>query len=135
MSMVAAFYYDRSDQRQALLPAGAVQCLRGAQQTPTLAAWWNAGNRWPNLVQLQSGTQISGALLMMGTTDDLTRALAYAGGVNDIDGISCTDDWLVAFYVRCYIAGTGVLGLAGRNYTVVSVAPLYKYWGHTRQSL
>jgi hypothetical protein len=72
---------------------------------------------------------------MMGRTDELARAFAYATGVSNINTIWCSDDSLVVFYVRCHIAGTGTLGLAGHTHTVVSVAPLQKYWGLQRNFL
>lgn len=131
--MTLAFYYDDSQYRAAQSPANAVQCLRGNAASDSIANLWGGGNS-VNLV-FQTPTAGSGALLMMGRTDELANALGYASGVDNIDSIWCSDDFLIVFYVRCYIAGTGALGLAGHTHTVVSIAPLQKYWGLQRNFL
>jgi hypothetical protein len=131
--MALAFYYDDSQYRAAILPASAVQCLRSNAARDSIYNLWGGGNS-VNLVS-STPTAQSGALLMMGRTDELAHSLIYDSGVNNIENIWCSDDVLVVFYFRCHIAGTGALGLAGHTHTVVSVAPLSKYWGHTRQSL
>jgi hypothetical protein len=131
--MTLAFYYDNSQYRQAQSPANAVQWLRSNAARDSIASLWGGSNS-VNLVY-QTPTAGSGALLMMGRTDELAQALTAATGVNNIQAIWCSDDSLVVFYVRCHIGGTGALGLAGHTHTVVSVAPLSKYWGLQRRFL
>jgi hypothetical protein len=131
--MTVAFYYDDSQHGQAKLPANAVQLLRSNAASDSIANLWGGGNS-VNLVQ-QTPTARSGALLMMGTTDELATALNRASGVDNIETIWCSDDDLVVFYVRCHIGGTSWGGMAGHRHTVVSVAPLWKYWGLQRNFL
>lgn len=130
--MTLAFYYDDSQSGNAKSPANAVHYLRNAT-SDSIAHCWGGGNS-VNLVQ-QTPTAYSGALLMMGTTEELAGAFRYASGVSDIDTIWCSDDSLVVFYVRCHIGGTAWGGIAGHTHTVVSVAPLWKYWGLQRNFL
>jgi hypothetical protein len=131
--MTVAFYFDDSQHGQAKSPANAVQWLRSNAASDSIANLWGGGNS-VNLVW-QSPTAGSGALLMMGRTGELADALSYASGVSNIDAIWCSDDSLVVLYVRCHIGGTGALGIAGHTHTVVSVAPLWKYWGLQRNFL
>jgi hypothetical protein len=124
------YFYDDSQYRQAQSHANAVnQLLNAPVRTDSLTTWWNAGdNTWPNLVQ-QDGS--SGALLMMGRSGELADALD--GADNAIQGLYCSNDTLVVFYFRCKIEGSFSRGFPGHNHTVVSIAPLEKYWGMVRQ--
>lgn len=133
--MTVAFYYDNSQHRQARSPANAVQCLRSNGARNSLANLWGGGNV-VNLVY-QTPTAGSGALLMMGRTDELNDNLNYAYGVNNIRQIWCSDDDLVVFYVRCRIGGSEIMGhwVGGHDHTVVSIAPLSRYWNLQRNFL
>jgi hypothetical protein len=130
--MTAAFFFDHTNQPQAQSPANAVQCLRGNAAYDSIANLWGRGGSVTLVWQTPPAG--SGALLMMGRTDELTNALieAAAPADNAIQYIACSDDYLVAYYVRCRIEGTSWGGLGGHTYTVVSVAPLSKYWGLQR---
>ena len=132
--MTVAYFYDDTQYRQALSPANAVQCLRGAGARANVADLW--GGSTVNVVY-HSPRYGSGALLMMGRTDELYNSLNYAYSVNNIQRIWCSDDSLVVFYVRCRIGGSEVLGrwVGGNNHTVVSIAPLSKYWNLQRNFL
>jgi hypothetical protein len=129
--MTLAFYYDDSQYRYAASPANAVQCLRSNTAQDSIYNLWGGGNS-VNLVHSTPAAG-SGALLMMGRTEELVRALHHDQDVSNIERIWGSDDALVVFYVRCHIAG-GAFS-AGHTHTVVSVAPLWKYWGLQRSFL
>ena len=75
--MTLAFYYDDSQYRYAASPANAVQCLRSNTAQDSIYNLWGGGNS-VNLVHSTPAAG-SGALLMMGRTEELVRALHLVG--------------------------------------------------------